>query len=106
MNWHELRFPEDVDPFDDADKFIRHAEEIYRDVGSPADFCVFQEYNEESSRVFYFSPAATRHCRDNGLFLTYRKAHACEKPTRSSKPIITVVGDNLFCQRMLDEGGS
>lgn len=101
MSWHTLSFPEDVDPFDDADALIRHAEEIYRNSGSPAYFCVFQEINEKYSRVFYFSPVAAKHCHDHGLFETYRKIHPCEKPVRGVKPITAVVGDYHSCQTAL-----
>jgi hypothetical protein len=101
MEWHQLAFPDDVDPLDEPNALIREAKGIYQKTGFPKDFCVFQEINHESSCVIYFSPMATRHCREDGLFATYRKVHPCKKPERSGKPIITVVGDDDSCQTML-----
>jgi hypothetical protein len=49
MEWHQLSFPEDVDPMDLPNALISEAEAIYQKMGSPKEFCVFQEINHESS---------------------------------------------------------
>jgi hypothetical protein len=101
MEWYEVSFPEDVDAFDEPKALIREAEAIYEKAGFPKDFCVFQEITHNSSCVIYFSPVATRYCQNDGLFESYRKTHPCNRPVRSGKPIITVVGDDHACQSML-----
>ena len=101
MDWQQVSFPEDVDPFDEPMTLIREVEAIYQKLGSPKGFCLYQEINYESSCVLYFSPEAALHCRQEGLSKTYRNIHPCNKPAPSGKPIITVVGDDNLCQLTL-----
>jgi len=83
MDWHQVSFPEDVDPLDEPKAMIREAETIYKKTGFPKDFCVFQEINHNSSCVIYFSPVATRYCQEDGLFESYRKIHPCRHRVNS-----------------------
>jgi hypothetical protein len=65
MNWHVVSFDRKGDPSRNYDMiFLGKVHQIYKEVGEPAGFAVFERLRPgESLHAYYFSPIAAEHCQ-------------------------------------------
>src|SRR6267378_471588 len=102
MDWRKITMPPSTSDIPEPVGLTMPINNIYKEHDKPKDFCVFLAVNQ-SHRALYFSPVATRLCREFiGQLSDHYEVSDCDAPV--NEPLDLYVGDFKHdgCLRLLN----